>query len=402
MLSTTSPATLTPALKCILKISSDDPNLLDSPALNHPLNTILPLMTSYLSHPSPPVTKLALEILSTYIPTFPNAMASSMNDILTALSSIASHQDPGVRKRVCEILGSFTVHRPMYVSGRLPGIAEFMVGRVVDGDRDVRMKATEFWMNLLHPGSYGTEGGEEGKVGREVWEKQGCMERVVPMLLGNVVYTEEEREGILERNEEEDEGRNVKPIFHKGRGRGEEEDDEDDEEEGFDDGEDGSWSLRKASAQTLDFASAVSEPDKLLGILLPELQKGLSDQDPWVREAAILSLGAIGGSTATGRKMEAYLPQIYPFLCQQLTAPLPQLAAVAAWAMSRYVGWVCYIDESGGERGKLGRHVGMLVNAGMGKSGKVRSAVVGSLAAAVEVAGGEHIEPLLNEVSRML
>ena len=59
--------------------------------------------------------------------------------------------------------------------------------------------------------------------------------------------------------------------------------------------------------------------DAVLPLVLPELQHRLSAESLWEREAAILALGAL--QTGASRGVEAFLPQLFPYLLEHTAHP---------------------------------------------------------------------------------
>merc|ERR1719491_2650804 len=106
------------------------------------------------------------------------------------------------------------------------------------------------------------------------------------------------------------------PIFHKSKLKGADDDDESDDDDLDDDNE---WTLRKCSAASLDALAEMYGANNTLPNLLPALQEGLGHNDQWVREASILALGAVADGCSA--EIAPHMPQIHPFLVQQLTEP---------------------------------------------------------------------------------
>ena len=394
---------VTGGLKTVMKISQDAPDLMDQGGLSpdRPLNVLIPLFVKFFSHPSPALKQIALQSLTAYVELFPNALATNMNEVMQGLSSIASDPDHGTRKRVCEVLLTLFEFRSEYLSGQLPSICEFMIAAASDPHPPTSMKATEFWMTFFSPESPVSQSLRE-----EIMQKQSAVQRVVPTLLKNIVYNEEERANILETNAEDEamaEAGTARaltaPVHHKNKIN---QDEDDDDGEGFDDGEDSSWSLRKCSAGTLDaIASSSANPRVLLVVLLPTLQASLSSPDPWVREGAILALGAVA-VRGCGQAIESeYLAQLYPFLISQLKDALPQVVATSAWTLARYCGWVVYQTESGAQPSMLSAHIEAIVGACGSVNCNVQNAAMTSFSAVIEVAGAT-VTPILHQIYQFL
>jgi transportin-1 len=187
-------------------------------------------------------------------------------------------------------------------------------------------------------------------------------------------YSDEEIADLVAGQEdsmEPDRAEDLRPIFHKkGKGKGggghrklhrqnsegnsggssgggngedgqeEEEDNGDDgsDESGDDDDEVESFSLRKRCAATLDKVSERFGPAVVLPLVLPELQQRLGSDSVWVREAAILALGAL--QTGADDGLDKHLPQLFPYLLEHMAHPgSPQLREISCWTVGRYLAW---------------------------------------------------------------
>ena len=329
------------ALLTLLKLSQDSPSSLDTETLSRPLNTLLPLTLSLFVHPSAEIRKQSIQTVTSYVPLFPNALVVNISQFISALGERGNDPDVGVREEVCRSLVSLVDFRGEYLTGVLSDIARFMVSAISDSSKSVVLAATEFWFALFTS--------ETIVDGRFALVKNNLLESVVPSLLTNTVYGEEEIETFLSENEEERDNVNSKsdesnlaPLHahHKNNKI-----DGDDSEEEWDDS-DNSWTLRKCSAATIDAIGNTSPPQIFLPSILPHLSAGLAptQQNPWVREASILVLGAIM-SDNTSQLLEEHLPSLYPFLLTHLTENnLPQIRAITCWTLSRLAGWVVYMS----------------------------------------------------------
>ena len=57
-----------------------------------------------------------------------------------------------------------------------------------------------------------------------------------------------------------------------------------------------------------------------------------------MRESGILALGAIAEGCIDD--VQAYLPQLVPWLIQTLNEPKPLIRSITCWTLSRYSKWV--------------------------------------------------------------
>jgi len=176
----------------------------------------------------------------------------------------------------------------------------------------------------------------------------------------------------MERLEEEAQASGEKEItfrqIHRrggggGGGRGRD-DDGDDEEEAS-----AKWTLRKQAALVLDNLAVTLSAAAVLPHALPAIQHKLQaptsaaaapapaaaatpgshghvpgpDDGVWQRESGMLALGAL--STGCMHDMGPYLPQLFPFLVQNLAEPVPEMRSIACWVLSRYCTWI-FEDEA--------------------------------------------------------
>ncbi|KAL3784295.1 hypothetical protein HJC23_004959 [Cyclotella cryptica] len=353
--------------------------------------------------------KEALTCLNCLIDPLPGALIAHMNSYLQTLSGLATDPSPGIRKLVCRGIVSLLNRRTEYIRPHISSIAEFMLRATADNDATVALEACEFWL------TFASLDEEEDGCNDEM---MGCvaalLSRLLPQLLRGMVYPPEKIEELMEMNAlEEQEGadraEDLAPVFHKSKVKGYHEDDDesndDDDDDEFDD--DNEWTLRKCSAASLDALSGLYGSSYILPPLLPALQEGLSHNDPWVREASILALGAI----AEGCKDELapHLPRLHPFLLSQLSSPesLPQLRCITAWTLGRYSSWV--VDqmnaESDGDRSLVGCVAEALVGRLLDRNKKVQIAICSALGVFIEATGElmtPYLEPVLQEMVKAL
>jgi transportin-1 len=262
------------------------------------------------------------------------------------------------------------------------------------------------------------------------------MPQLIPILLQNMVYSEEERIDILAQNELEQDFTGTqqsqfhqKPIFHRSRAKhnstatgrtneskdnedsdeeddGYDQDDEDDDDEFEDRGAE--WTLRKCAAASLDALANLYGPEPILPCLLPSLENGLSSTDPWIQEASILALGAV--AEGCREAMEVHMVQLHPYLLNHLAAvqtPLPQVKSIAAWTLGRYASWVVEQVQSGTQGHLLAQCIEVFTNQlGVTSNRRVQVALCSALGAFVEAAGDlctpylEHMyRPLISALS---
>lgn len=245
-------------------------------------------------------------------------------------------------------------NRTEYIRDHILSIAQFMLNSTTDSNQSVALEACEFWFTFA-------------SLDDEVCSPpmmdaiQSLFSTLLPSLVKCLIYPQEKVEELMERNaideqEGEDRAQDIAPVFHRSKTKGggkdgdksnneEDDDDNDDDDDEFDDRE---WSLRTCAAASLDSLSTTGyPPSSFLPHLLPSLQESLSHDNPWVREAGVLALGAI--SDGCGDTMGQHMSQLYPYLLSQAVATesLPQLKSISCWTIGRYSFWALEQAASG-------------------------------------------------------
>ncbi len=281
-------------------------------------------------------------------------------------------------------------------------VADFMLRATADSDSDVALEACEFWLTFASL--------DEEACDPETMEALVALfPQLLPRLLRGMVYPRDKIEELMEANamdeaDGEDRAQDVAPVFHKSKtkGGGDDSDSESDDDDDMDD--DNECTLRKCSAASLDALSGMFGANNILPPLLPALQEGLGHSDQWVREASILALGAIADGCKD--KLTPHMPQLHPFLLQQLVGPesLPQLRCIAAWTLARYASWA--VDQAnaqngGGDGSLVGQVVEAIVGRVLDPNRKVQVATCSAMGVFVEAAA-DLMRPYLEPVYRIL
>lgn len=356
-------------LKKLLEDNTNSPVLLHS---EHIVPTLIAILQSPIhsdSNSNPKMLQLSMQCLHALIEPLPTTMVLHMEKYLQILSSLSNHPSSIVQAHVCKTITALLAIRTEYIQPHIASISEFILtslskssgtpgtGNNSHSNRDesVALESAEFWLQ------YATLD-EESLTPLMQTTLTEIYPRLLPILLNCMVYSEEKIQDILVENEEllqelqtNNISKNQAPIFHRSKAsskssngaklHNDDSEDEDDDSEGTnpnvdDEDDDSSWSLRKCAAATLDSLSALLPASTTLSPLLPLLQSGLSNhENPWIREASILALGAIA-SGCHDEMSHNYLPQLHPFLLQQIgQEPLPQIRCIACWTLSRYSDW---------------------------------------------------------------
>uniref|UniRef100_A0A8C1TXP4 Transportin-1 n=1 Tax=Cyprinus carpio TaxID=7962 RepID=A0A8C1TXP4_CYPCA len=294
------------------KICEDSSELLDSDALNRPLNIMIPKFLQFFKHCSPKIRSHAIACVNQFIIGRAQALMDNIDTFIESLFALAADEDSEVRKNVCRALVMLLEVRVDRLIPHMRSIVEYMLQRSQDPDENVALEACEFWLTLAEQPIYGQIIGAKGDV--------------------------EEDEAVPDNEQD------IKPRFHKSRtvtlrheGNEAEEGEESDEDDDDDDDSLSDWNLRKCSAAALDVLANVFR-DELLPHLLPVLKELLFHPDWVVKESGILVLGAIAEGCM--QDMVLYLPELIPHLIQCLCDKKALVRSIACWTLSRYAHWV--------------------------------------------------------------
>ena len=241
-------------------------------------------------------------------PSWPQSHAHLMDAYLRGLFALALDTDGGVRKEVCSGIVSLLYRAPEKLAPNMREVIAYMIERTSDGDEDVALESCEFWAAFC-----------EADLERDTVEVlREFTPKLIPMLLTNMKYAEDDEEVIAAEEDEanagrEDRDQDVRPSFKGQRDRGDgasggvsgsaaDDGDETYYDAGEDDDDDAQWNLRKSSANGLDVMSNVFG-DELLGMILPIVEQRFRESDWRLRESAILAVGAVSeGATPASRR----------------------------------------------------------------------------------------------------
>jgi transportin-1 len=274
-----------------------------------PAGLLIPRLLTLMAHQTPAVRRQALGSINLMVPSWPNSHAAMMDTYLQGLFTLAHDADNGVRKHVCSGIVSLLYRAPEKLTPNMREVITYMIDRTNDGDEDVALESCEFWAAFC-----------EADLEQDTVEVlREFTPKLIPMLLTNMAYAEDDEEVLVAEDDEENQGRedreqDIKPSFRgqkdKGDGGGGEsasgsgggggEEDEDDEEGyGDDDDDPAQWNLRKSSANGLDVMSNLFG-DELLGMILPIVEQRLREPNWRLRESAILAIGAVSEGCTAG------------------------------------------------------------------------------------------------------
>ncbi|XP_055382559.1 transportin-1 [Condylostylus longicornis] len=321
------------AFGALQKICEDSADTLDSPALNRPLNIMIPKFLQFFRHTSPKIRSHAIACINQFIINRSQALMLHIDTFIENLFHLSQDEDHEVRKNVCRGLVMLLEVRLDRLLPHMNQIIEYMLLRTQDPDESVALEASEFWLSLA-----------EQNICKEVLAPH--LHRLAPILVRGMRYSEIDII-LLKANVEEDDmipdrEEDIRPRFHKSRAHtiksGDEDDEEDEDDDGLDDDSSLSeWNLRKCSAAALDVLANVFH-EECLPIVLPILKETLFHQDWVVKESGILALGAIAEGCMSG--MIQHLPELIPFLISCLSDKKALVRSITCWTLSRYANWV--------------------------------------------------------------
>lgn len=334
------------AMSALYKICEDNPVELME-AKGDPLSYMIPRFIQFFGHPFEAVRYNALCCIIPFIPQMPNGLLVNMKPFFDGLFKLANDSSDTVLKYVCR---TFVVllEKPEHLKNYFAGVCKFMIVCSGHKDESVAMEATEFWYGLSFEDNCET-----------LFDQiKPFLPQLLPILMKNMIFTEEESIVLEEESNMPDKETDIKPQFFTPKFRGntntkdakdapDVEDDEDVDEDiedgpgGDDDGFEGEddWNLRKCSASSLDIISNRCGSD-ILPVVLPIIQEKMRPEQPWEsRESAILALGAIAEGCKSG--IQKYLPKLIPYLIDNpLKDQKPLVRSITCWALSRYSRWV--------------------------------------------------------------
>uniref|UniRef100_A0A8C3QE68 Uncharacterized protein n=1 Tax=Geospiza parvula TaxID=87175 RepID=A0A8C3QE68_GEOPR len=305
------------AFGALQKICEDSSELLDSDALNRPLNVMIPKFLQFFKHCSPKIRSHAIACVNQFIMDRAQALMENIDTFIEHLFALAVDEDPEVRKDVCRALVMLLEVRIDRLIPHMYSIIQYMLQRTQDSDENVALEACEFWLTLA-----------EQPICKDVLTTH--LVQLIPILVHGMRYSEIDII-LLKGDVEEDEAvpdseQDIKPRFHKSRTVTLDDDDTLSD-----------WNLRKCSAAALDVLANVFR-EELLPHLLPLLKELLFHLEWVVKESGILVLGAIAEGCMQG--MVPYLPELIPHLIRCLADRKALVRSIACWTLSRYAHWV--------------------------------------------------------------
>ena len=212
------------ALDCVKKACEELNGRLDEQVAGLPegsaagllISRLLPLM----ANPDVGVRRTALASINLMVPTWPATHAAAMDTYLQGLFQLANDGDNGVRKHVCSGIVSLLYRAPEKLVPNIRDVITYMIEMTNFGDEDVALESCEFWAAFC-----------EADLDRDTVEVlREFTPKLIPMLLTNMAYAEDDEEVLNAEDDEANAGRadrdqDIKPSFRgqkdKGSGLGE-------------------------------------------------------------------------------------------------------------------------------------------------------------------------------------
>mmetsp|Transcript_38685 Transcript_38685/g.93533 ORF Transcript_38685/g.93533 Transcript_38685/m.93533 type:complete len:1003 (+) Transcript_38685:66-3074(+) len=402
-------SSLNGSLTTVRKMMEDGPSEIPVMALD----SIVPLLLRLFQATDENIKVAALQSIVACLASgmVPSSLVIHFSDYFTGLSHLASDESAKVKKWVCRSINTILELHTHYLQPHMGSLCQFMLQATVlqpsQADDIVAVEASEFWLLFATL--------DETRLTSDMMDiVEKLLPNLIPILLNNIVYSEEQRIEILAQNEVDLEMKeSMKPIFHNSKQKHDGQSNMDSEDDSDDDGwdeDDNEWNLRKYSGASLDSLSNLYGAGPILPALLPALQQGLSSGDAWTQEASILALGAI--AEGCHEEMNAHVGELYPFLINLLSAPetpqsLPQLKSICAWTIGRYAAWAVDQVQTGAQGHLLAQVTEVLLKRLEDRNRKVQIACGSALGVVIETSGDlllpylEHIcPPLVSAMSR--
>ncbi|KAM5501142.1 hypothetical protein McanMca71_005255 [Microsporum canis] len=395
------------SMTALQRICEDNHRLLQKEIQGQqPINAILPKLMEFTTSSIPKVRTMALSTVQMFIAHKSPALMQSLDTFLQHLFKVAEDPNTDVRRAVCQAFNQLAEVAPEKLIPHMDGLVNYVLMQEhSQEDPELVLDASEFWIVA----------GEEKQLRSALTP---YLPKIIPVLLQNMVYDEEEAAmiaGKADDADEQDRPEDLKPQFAKTKsarlpgGKDSEEaangdkkapevedSDDDDLSDGeIDDDPEEEWTIRKSSATALDiFATVYHQP--VFEIVLPYLREHLKNPSWAHREASVLALGAIAdGCMLT---VQPHLPELIPYLVSLLTDPEPIVRMITCWCLGRYSGWAAHLEQAEKTRFFEPMMEGMLHRM-LDNNKKVQEAAASGFRS-LEEKSGPHIIPYCEPILR--
>lgn len=198
------------AMNALFKVCEDNRKILDRDYQGQrPLDVIIPKLLEFTTRESSRVRSLALNSLHVFLPHQPQALMASLDLFLAQLFNLSSDNDTEVRKMVCQSFSQLVEFAPDKLIPHLDGLVNYiLIQQQNQEDPELALDAAEFWIVA----------GEQDKLQQAL---APFMPKVIPVLLQNMIYEEDEVERLMNEADDaeaEDRAEDLKPQFAKAQG----------------------------------------------------------------------------------------------------------------------------------------------------------------------------------------
>jgi transportin-1 len=198
-----------------------------------------------------------------------------------------------VRVELAKAFSNIMYHEPIQLSPFVGDLIVWMIQASGSEFEELALAALEFWPNIARHFNF-------------VAYKKALLPKLsilLPLLLKNMVYSEEQRDARMKNPYDDpsvpDRDQDIRPCMQNSRKVVGLAIQDEEEEEGDDEDVINEWTVRQASAKSLEKMATLFGPD-VMPIIFPAICERLAAQQPWdVKESAILALGAIQNGSSS-------------------------------------------------------------------------------------------------------
>ncbi|KAI4460957.1 importin beta [Holotrichia oblita] len=254
---------------------------------------------------------------------------NSIKAVLGKFIDCVTNENTDIQKGACLGFVTYIENRDTVILPHMNNLIEYMLEKTQSDDSELALQACEFWLacsklptcrNILMP----------------------YMEKLLPVLLKNMRYSEFEINGLKDvMNDDDhipDKEEDIKPfsMFDNSSNNLSEEENNFDLLDSLDEPSIG-WTLRKCSAASLDALSG-KFGDDMLPSFVPLLNDALNSEDIIIKESGILALGAIAEGCTNGLK--PHLPDLINYLMKCMGDRNSIVRVITCWTLSRYMRFI--------------------------------------------------------------
>lgn len=379
------------AFEAVEKICEDMAEVLCTADMGSIIDAMLAGFVELFYHPNPGIRLHAVTSVQYFVPFEHNGIINNLEKYVKGLFHLANDTSyKTIKRQVCKSINAVYETRPEALAPYLDDVIHFMKVSSGDEDQDVALEACEFWLAIT-----------DNSHGREVLAKH--LGDLIPFLLQKMRYSEDEildlalelGDDCLEPDKDDD----IKPLFARSKGgiasgdsNSEANDDDDDDYD--DDDSNNVWNIRRCAAASLDYIAHAYGGD-ILTTIFPILQETIVHQDWIVKEASILTFGAIAEGCMAS--MEPNLPTLIPYFVDSLHDKHPLVRSITCWTLSRYTGWIIEKPQE--------RHFAKVLNGFLSciidNNKRVQESACSAFATMAEAAGMELV-PYLDSILTVL